>query len=164
MLKSAIEGYKNLGGAHFPMNTDILKKSASSQIGYANRFEKSGSPLHEWRVAMYAREAHHLGMVIGQQQYFKEHGAKLWRRVLHPELSLTGPCPFCVADAELVHPIDMPFFDHPNGVCTTQGIAFESDSGEIEIPVPGFNKQGFIDYVKNLFSNIVTRVRRLRKR
>lgn len=164
MLDSALKGYSEVGGAHLPMDTFILNKAAETQMFYANRFERSGDLLQPSRVGMYPREAAHIGFMTGVQQGMRERGAKFWRRILHPELSKTGPCPQCTADAELVHPIDMPFFEpHPLGVCGLQGVMFETANGGVEIPVPGESPQGFIEHVKQLFKNIQSRVRRIRR-
>lgn len=164
MLNAAVNGYSVLGGAHSPFNADILNKAIDSQLFYANRYEQSGDKLESNRIGMYAEEAEHIGSVVGAQQYFKEYGAKQWQRRLHPELSKTGPCPQCTADAELAHSIDTPFFEfHPQGVCTAQGIAFQSDSGNIEIPVPGHNPHTFLDKIKELLGNVTSIIRRFRR-
>lgn len=164
MRKFAEAGYIRAKGVHLPIDSNILDKAIKTQIGYANRFESSGDELNPVRVGMYAREAEHIAQVVGMQQAMKERGAKLWRRVLHPELSKTGPCPQCAADANLVHPIDMPFFEfHPNGVCSAQSMAFETETGAIDMPIPEENPQGFLEHLKELFENIKSIVRRVRR-
>lgn len=166
MLASALKGYDEAGGVHLPMSTGILSGGRDNQVGYANRFEESGARLDPVRVGMYAREAAHIGFVIGQQQAMKERGAKSWRRVLHPELSKAGPCAQCTADAELTHSIDMPFFEfHPNGVCGMQSLLYSTGEGPgMELPLPySDTPHDFQDYVKSVFERIKSLVRRLRK-
>jgi hypothetical protein len=142
-----------------------LALARDNQIGFANRFEESGDPVHPFRVGMYPREAAHIGYVIGQQQAMLERGAKRWRRVLHPELSKTGPCAQCTEDSHTTHPISEPFFEfHPNGVCGIHGVQYSGDIETIELPSPTRDlPTEFLDIVRKMFNNIKQIVRRIRK-
>jgi len=71
----------------------------------------------------------------------RERGANAWRRVLHPELSKSGPCPLCIEDSLVVHPITDPFLVlHPNEVCSKQELFIQYFTQEqnptVEVPVP----------------------------
>jgi len=75
----------------------------------------------------------------GLQQAMRERGARAWKRVLHPELSETGPCTACIADSANIHPITVGFFEfHPHGVCSAQSIYFYTaeEGMPIEVPIP----------------------------
>ena len=99
-----------------------------------------------WRALMYPAEGHRLGYVLGQQAAMREHGARAWRRILHPELSQSGPCVLCIADSAIVHPIEEDFvLLHPGDVCSVaETIAYypvppeeAGEKPEVEFPVPG---------------------------
>jgi hypothetical protein len=165
ILKSALEGYNLAGGAHLPLDTSLLVQAANKQLGFARKFEFSDAELDPVRASMYAREAAHIGHVAGEQQAMRERGARRWRRVLHPELSKTGPCEACTADAELTHPIDQVFWEpHPLGVCSVQGIVYDLGPDSFEMPVPGESKPAAWEgAVRKLFEKIKSVVRRIRK-
>jgi len=165
ILNSALKGYTEAGGAHLPIDTDLLSQAAKKQLDFATRYNTSGDELMPVRSAMYAREAAHVGFVAGQQTAMRERGAKRWRRILHAELSKTGPCPECTADAELTHPIDEVFWEpHPGGYCGVQGVSYQMEGHEpIELPVPGeANPSSWEKAVKGLFERIQHVVRRIR--
>lgn len=93
-----------------------------------------------WRVYLYPQELRNLAHMRGVQQAMKERGARGWRRVLHPEASVDGPCMDCIRDSSIVHSITEPFFEfHPNGVCSAQGVMFYTSAIQpiMEVPVPG---------------------------
>lgn len=142
----AEQGYSDAGGAH-SVNAEWVRGSSNFVNSFATRpgglrdalaQAEDKSSLY-WRVYLYPQELRHLAYMYGIQQAMKEHGARAWRRVLHPELSNEGPCEQCLMDSAIIHSIDEPFFDfHPNGVCTAQGVAYYTGGPEpdIEIPVP----------------------------
>jgi hypothetical protein len=137
-------GYKDAGGAGgvdegWAAGAANFVNSFAS--GLQNALEGATNPegLY-WRVYLYPQELRNLAWMYGVQQAMRERGAQGWRRVLHPELSESGPCLDCIRDSAVVHPITEPFFEfHPNGVCSAQGVTFYTDfaSPGIEIPVPG---------------------------
>jgi hypothetical protein len=134
--------------------TDNTDKSADIAIkfinGYADNFgkdiEANPDTDYRFRALMYPREGHRLAYVLGQQQAMQERGAKAWKRVLHPELSESGPCDLCISDSAITHPIDEPFeLLHVGDVCTAQEvIAYFAEPPEMvvsgtpstELPVP----------------------------
>ena len=73
--------------------------------------------------------------MLGIFQGMIERGATGWRRVLHPELSATGPCDICIADSKLIHPITVEFWDHVWGCCSAQAAYFYKEYGVVEIPI-----------------------------
>ena len=99
------------------------------------------------RALMYA-DAAHIAYMLGVQQAMKSHGSTHWQRLLHPELSVTGPCSQCLADAAVVHPITEPFFEpHPAGVCGVQSLNFHFTSRPpqaVEIPKWGVPTQHMV--------------------
>jgi hypothetical protein len=143
MVDFAREGYRSVGGAF-----DVNEKWVSGAIDFVNsyadgfgaRLKASNTPEDmRWNAYLYPQEGRHLAYMYGVQQAMRERGARAWRRILHPELSKSGPCDLCIEDSLKVHPIDEPFFEfHPEGVCSAQGVAFYTAQEEalIEIPVP----------------------------
>lgn len=90
------------------------------------------------RALSYAGAAN-TAFVLGTQQAMASHGARNWQRVLHPELSMSGPCAECEADAQVVHGIEEPFTEfHPHGVCSAQSVlfGFNQNTRARSIPVP----------------------------
>lgn len=89
------------------------------------------------RALLYAGSVH-TAYMLGTQAAMKSHGAHGWRRMLHPELSLSGPCDECVADAAVVHAIDEAFHEfHPNGVCSPQSVMFQfANAAPVAVRVP----------------------------
>lgn len=138
------QGYLAAGGAG-TVNPDWIKGASdfvnSFAGGLQTDLEAASNPESlYWRVYLYPQEVRHLSWMYGVQQAMKERGAKAWRRILHPELSETGPCEACVLDSAVVHPITLPFFEfHPNGVCSVQGVAYYTDVHMpiLEVPIPG---------------------------
>ena len=119
--------------------------------GFADRFGDAmmASPDLDfrWRALMYPAEGHRLAYVLGQQAAMTDRGARAWQRVLHPELSESGPCELCIVDSQIVHPIGELFeLLHPGDKCTVQeSIAYYTTPPEIvkpgekplvEMPVP----------------------------
>jgi hypothetical protein len=132
-------GYISTGGI-----TDNVDEAANNAIrfinGYIDNFGKdlAANPDADWlwRALLYPREGHRLAYVLGQQQAMRERGAKAWRRILHPELSQSGPCELCIADSMLVHPIEEPFeLLHPGDVCSVQEtIGYFAEPPEMVVP------------------------------
>lgn len=87
-----------------------------------------------YRATEYARSGWRQAYMDGIFLAKKESGFTGWQRVLHPELSLAGPCPECVADSRVIHSLDEPFFDHPNGVCGSQYVVFNMGGGGWTFP------------------------------
>lgn len=165
MLESARAGYAAAGGQLW-LHSDktLLDQAVAVQIGYADKYDESGHPLDPLRVAMYPREADYVAYMIGAQIAMEERGASHWRRVLHPEGSKSGPCAACIADAQVRHPVEEPFFDHPNGVCDIEYVMFSVGSEEVSVPAPGREEpQDFIKHVKDLWAKTVSTIRRIRK-
>jgi hypothetical protein len=140
----ADDSYHRSGGSHH-IDPEIGQFAADFVNNYANGF---GDALNSGRLTpsqierrgmMYPEEGFKLAVINGQRQAMKERGARMWRRILHPELSVSGPCAQCAADAYVTHGIDDPFMEfHPNGQCSQQFLEFtvgDSDM-KIEIPVP----------------------------
>ncbi len=145
---SAIEfgrqGYLAAGGAG-EIDPNWVKGASNFVNSFAGGLqadlEAASSPESlYWRVYLYPQETRHLSWMYGVQQAMRERGAKGWRRVLHPELSETGPCLDCARDAAIMHSITEPFFEfHPNGVCSAQAVAYYTDAAMpfLEVPIPG---------------------------
>ena len=144
----AYKGYSEAAGIHIG-DTKAADRAAEFINGFADKFkidlEASPNLDLRWRALMYPAEGHRLGYVLGQQEAMKEHGAKAWKRILHPELSVSGPCGLCIADSAIIHPIEEDFaLLHPGDVCTVaETIAYFpswpeiGERPEIEFPVPG---------------------------
>ncbi|MCW7071876.1 MAG: hypothetical protein OCU12_06095 [Methanophagales archaeon] len=120
-----------------------------------------------WRVYLYPQEGRNYAYMWGVQQSMKEHGARSWRRILHPELSKTGPCDACVADSKIVHPISEGFWEpHPGGFCTAEAVAFYTGPTEVpvEVPIPpkATLPEQIMNILKRLGGNIIQIVRRIR--
>lgn len=148
MLKAALMGYECLGGEG-AVDQDWIGRGITFITSYAAGLEMAWDIMSaaalRWRLGLYAQEGMRIGYVLGLQQAAKEvHEASHWQRVLHPELSKTGPCIQCQEDSFHLHSIDEPFFEfHPQGVCSAQAIAFfRTDVGggrfaEVDMPVSG---------------------------
>lgn len=179
MLDFAKDGYESVGGA-FDVDAEWVDGAVAFVNSYADSFgqrlegaidDTTALEDKRYNAYLYPQEGRHLAYMYGVQQAMKEKGARGWRRVLHPELSKTGPCQQCMADSALVHPITEGFFEfHPNGVCSAQGVAFYTSTAEIpvEIPVPGkvFDRELIMKFLRKLgraitgpIQNIVRRVR-----
>jgi len=148
--KIGADTYRDTGGAGSP-NLDSLRIASSFVNAYADNFGsdlkvmlENGEPIAtdaiQRRAIMYASEGFKAAVVNLQNQALAERGASHWRRVLHPELSKTGPCPECVADSNVIHAMDEPFqVMHPNDLCGTQDINlqyFTNGLPSIEVPTP----------------------------
>lgn len=123
-------------------------------------------PSFERRVLMYPEEGSKMAFIHGIQAAMAERGANYWRRVLHP--SGTGPCPYCVADSQIVHPISEPFVAlHPNENCDMQDLHIQFFSGEGNIPsvemgVPNMTENEWNDLVGQLGKQGNPKIRRRR--
>lgn len=146
----ATRGYQEAAGVGTG-DLGAANRAAEFINSFADKFGQdiSASPDLDfrWRSLMYPSEGHRLGYVLGQQEAMREHGARAWRRILHPELSKSGPCMLCIADSALIHPIDEDFvLLHPGDVCSVaETIAYfpvppeaiaPGAEPEVEFPVP----------------------------
>ena len=146
----AEQGYRATGGMGNAFQS--ASKRASDFINsFADNFGKdlAADPNRDWRwrALMYPREGSRLAYVLGQQDAMRERGARAWQRVLHPELSATGPCSLCIEDSMIIHQIEDPFESlHPGEVCTVmESIAYYPQPPErippgekpmVELPTP----------------------------
>ena len=91
------------------------------------------------RALSYASASRTLYM-MGYQQAMQSHGAKSWQRIVHPELSESGPCGRCIADASVIHPITEAYFEfHPHQVCSTQTANFYfGNRVPVSSPLPSY--------------------------
>lgn len=142
-----LRGYAYAGGGSI-VNDDMLKKAVSFNEAYLDGFQEDIENRNvsyadgEQRAMLYNDHGRRISFMYGVFQAMREHGARYWRRVLHPELSVSGPCEACIQDARIVHSIEEPFFDHPHGVCSRQEVAFFADEqGEIPIVIPIAHKR-----------------------
>lgn len=87
-----------------------------------------------YRATEYARSGWRQAYMDGMFLAKKEFGFTGWQRILHPGLSTAGPCPECVIDSRVIHSLDEPFFDHPNGVCGSQYVVFNMGGGGWTFP------------------------------
>jgi hypothetical protein len=140
---SYIEGY-NVAGGGSEITPERVEEAIRWNNDYLDNFAEDlranaddDAKLKSWRsrAALYAPGGHKKGFMMGIFQASVEKGATGWRRVLHPELSLTGPCDVCIADSRLIHPITEEFWDHPFGVCSAQNVYFYRQYGVVEIPI-----------------------------
>jgi len=142
MRQAAADGYLTAGGSKL-LDEDYVRRAIDWNNGHLEGFEQalleaSDEERAEMkrRAEMYPREGDRIAFMYGVFLAMREFGARGWRRVLHPELSLSGPCEACIADSRLVHPIDEAFFEpHPEGVCTAQSIYFYRMEQPMEIPI-----------------------------
>ena len=136
-------GYGEAGG-QLSIDEEYMKKILDWNIDYLNRYviqiEQADDPEKlEWRAPLYEEHGTRMAFMYGVFQSMKEHGAKGWQRVLHPELSKSGPCEWCTADAKIIHSMDEPFYDHPKGVCgakATEVRFFRDHEVPIVFPIP----------------------------
>lgn len=120
-------GYLDSGGRLEP-NADRITATVAWNNDYARNFERdlqqailNGEDLtsFEERAGLYSPQGWQKAYLAGIFQVKRyEQGYTGWRRILHPESSQTGPCLWCIADSEVIHPIEEEFTDHPEGVCT----------------------------------------------
>lgn len=140
----ATKGYRDAGGAFGQPDIAWTEQCINFLNSYAGglqtALETHENPANLYsRIYLWPQQTRNLAYMYGVQWAMREYGAKAWRRVLHPELSDSGPCEICMADSVNVHSIEEPFTDHPNGVCSMFTIAFYSDVGGLpfaEVPVP----------------------------
>ena len=136
-----LEGYADAGGNMAP-DPEAMAAAIAFNAMYLAEFQKvlEGATDYRpygYRPALYNDHGRRIAYMYGIFQAMKEHGVKGWQRVLHPELSVSGPCAECEADAKVVHDMSEPFFDHPHGVCSMQEVMFFDDSGNRTVyPVP----------------------------
>lgn len=125
-------GYADAGGLSTP-DTDCIESVVLWNNQYAQKFERdlydaveAGRDLiaFERRAGWYAPQGHTRAYMSGYFQARKEQNYTGWQRVLHPEASVSGPCPDCIADSLIIHSINEPFFDHPEGVCGAIYLSF----------------------------------------
>jgi len=151
LRKIALNSYLRLGGTGAPP-VEWLDEAAKFVNSFAAGFEAvllerlaAGETFSEGdfenRAMLYPKEGYKMAVLDGQNWFMRERGANSWRRVLHPELSKTGPCPLCVEDSLVVHPIDEPFrVLHPNEVCSKQELFLQYftnlETPSVEVPVP----------------------------
>ena len=122
-----------------------------------------GTMDYERRALMYGETGYRLAFVQGIQAAMRERGATHWRRILHPESSKSGPCPLCIADAELTHPLEEPFLAlHVGEVCTMSPITlqFTGAGGAVEYGIPGFTENQITPLLKELYDEIEHNVER----
>ena len=163
MMQFAADGYAAAGGA-FEVDPQWIQGAIHFVNGYADNFRQdlyaafdAGEDLNNfrWRVYLYPQEGRHLSYMWGIQQAMRERGARGWRRVLHPELSETGPCAACIADSQIVHPISEGFFEfHPNGVCSAQAIAFYTAPTQVPVEIPIPSKHVLPDVIRRLLERL----------
>jgi hypothetical protein len=82
--------------------------------------------------------------VLGTQAAARSIGSTYWQRVLHPELTKTGPCSPCIDDAAKIHPISEPFVAyHPAEACTMQAITYYfSNAAPLTVNIPPVVRPG----------------------
>ena len=147
MTEAFQDGFIQYGGLDEPNYDDFTNatQGLNFHIDHAHKFvsdlQAGADPLRlRLRALMYAG-AVHTAYVLGTQQAMKSHGAKAWQRELHPELSVSGPCADCTADANITHSIDEGFFEfHPGGVCAARSVVFhfgeDGNHRTRNVPVP----------------------------
>lgn len=175
MIEFAVDGYL-AGGGSFQIDEDWVNEAIAFVNSYADGFGRRLSAVEDpgslsWNVYLYPQEGRHLAYMYGMQQAMREKGARAWKRVIHPELSKTGPCDECLADSRIIHPITEGFFEfNPNGVCSAQGVAYYTSPTDVmvEIPVPEkrFDPGHILEILKDFaqtlgkpFQRIVRRIR-----
>ena len=111
-----------------------VENLANFQEKLLSRIEANEHFTEAYRATEYARSGWRQAYMDGMFLAKKESGFTGWQRVLHPQLSVAGPCPDCVADSRVIHSLDEPFFDHPNGVCGSQYVTFNMGGGGWTFP------------------------------
>lgn len=136
-----LQGYADSGGNRMP-DEESMAAATAFNGEYLKEFllvlqDATDYRPFGYRAPLYNDHGRRIAYMYGVFQAMKEHGAIGWQRVLHPELSKSGPCAECEADAKITHSIDEPFFDHPHGVCSMQEIYFYNEGGILmSHPVP----------------------------
>jgi len=87
------------------------------------------------RAGMYAVAGWRTAYMAGVFEAKFEQGFSGWQRIPNWNGSNEGPCPDCIADSAVIHPITEQFWDHPNGVCNAKTVLF-SRVGDSGIPLP----------------------------
>jgi len=138
-----VEGYRIAQGAE-EISQERINEAVKWNNDYLDNFIsdleaniEDDAQLEQWRsrAKLYAANGHKKGYMMGIFQAMIERGAKGWRRVLHPELSESGPCDVCIADSKLIHPITEEFTDHVWGVCSQISLYFYREYGYVEVPM-----------------------------
>lgn len=167
--------YERTGGMGQPSQAEI-RYAAEFVNSYADNFlqdlkdaVESGADLRTfvWRALLYPDSGYKMAAQNAQMKAMSEKGARSWRRILHPELSESGPCPECTADAQVIHPVEEPFvLLHPNDVCGLQWLSVQYFTGggmpSVEVPLPETPNE-VTEFLKSLGQNVGTpKVRRNR--
>jgi len=150
--KFAEAGLKAAGGTSQKAADSAADRAAAFVNSYVEGFAQAlrdgnvSEAMGRYRTFLYANAGHALAYTLGQQEAMKERGAHAWRRILHPELSKTGPCEACINDSMLTHSIDEDFqLLHVGDVCSVQEVYyFATEPGETtpestplaQLPVP----------------------------
>lgn len=177
MMDFAADGYASSGGA-FQVPREWVNQAVAFVNSFADEFGNRlagiiGDPNaladRRWNAYLYPQEGRHLAYMYGVQWAMRERGALGWKRILHPELSSTGPCKDCIADSRLMHPIEEGFFEfHPHGVCSVQGVAYYTSPTEIpiEVPVPRkeFDPGHILEFLKQIGKSISKKVEQIVRR
>ncbi len=123
------QGYIASGGRLDPM-LDRIEAMIAWNDDYASRFKQDmldaieDLAQFEDRADMYSPQGFRKGWFGGVWQARKEQGYTGWRRILHPESSLEGPCEWCLADSQVIHSMEEEFYDHHSGVCSIHYLTF----------------------------------------
>ncbi len=144
MVKAFEDGFIQFGGLSEEPNYDVLR-SAPQGMDFQNArlsdfsLSANGSAPSRSRALLYAGAVHY-AYTLGVQQAMATHGATHWQRILHPELSITGPCAECQADSMVLHAMDEMFMSlHPGDVCTSQAVQYHWSNGAThEVRLPDF--------------------------
>ena len=129
-------GYRRAKGMQGAVPEPWASAASNFVNSFADRFGEDlksggGSMDYARRAAKYGEEGYRTAVLQGVQAAMAERHATHWRRVLHPELSKSGPCPLCVEDSQIVHAIDEPFLAlHPNEVCSMEPLTLEFSGGQ----------------------------------
>jgi len=139
------EGYRTQGGFG-DLDMTLLAGAVAFQIEHLQNFkhdllsmlkqpERLGAQKH--RAQQYAG-ALVTAYVLGTQQAARMNGARGWQRILHPELSKSGPCADCIADSAKLHDISEAWFDfHPSEKCSMQSVLYSfGDASPLTVQVP----------------------------
>ena len=154
----AMMGYKAAGGMNDSLSPDYENVAANFVNSFADQFGadmksgKRGNFTNEERTAMYADEGVKMAFLHGVQAAMNEKKATHWRRVLSFEGG-NVPCPLCVEDSRIIHPISEPFLIlHPNEMCSAENIklSFGHGGGITEFGVRGITKNDVSDLLRNL--------------
>jgi len=125
-------GYFDAGGRQEPM-ADRIEATIAWNDSYAKNFERDlldaigtdkDFAKFESRAMLYPREGWRRAWTGGMFQAKKEQGITGWQRVIHPEMSQSGSCEWCIADSQTIHSINEEFSDHPHGYCDIRWLTF----------------------------------------